>query len=200
MSDSHPRPSKDPPTRREDEIQEDPAEPMHPSQPLPPPPRFPQEAPPEEEESTGKSEGGGEGASGASMSEVPLRDARPAGMFTSQTLGTKRADANGPRETTHFPGCVRVPGSRALRRTPGARKWYPSSARARRDVHARDTDETVDDPRHRVRLAEAQPEQLRDQIELGNRDEPSVEGADDDERERCNIQVRGEPRSRALGR
>jgi hypothetical protein len=96
VSGPHPPPSKDPPARREDEMQEDPAEPMHPSQPLPPPPRFPQEAPPEEEESTGKSENGGEGASGASMSGVLRTDARPAGTFTSQTLGTERADANGP--------------------------------------------------------------------------------------------------------
>jgi hypothetical protein len=137
VSDPQPPPSKDPPARREDEIQEDPAEPMHPSQPLPPPPRFPQEAPPKEEESTGKSESGGEGASGASMSEVPLTDARPAGTFTSKTLGTDRADANEPRETTHFPGSVRVPGSRALGERPVLGSGAPQKrARARRDVHA----------------------------------------------------------------
>jgi hypothetical protein len=77
VSDPHPPPSKDPPATRQDEMQEDPAEPKHPSQPLPPPPRLPQEAPPEEEESTGNSESGGEGASGASMSGVPLNRCPP---------------------------------------------------------------------------------------------------------------------------
>lgn len=110
---------------------EDPAEPMHPSQPLPPPPRFPQEPPPEEEESTGKSESGGEGASVASMSGVPRTDARPAGTFNSQTVGTERADANGPRETTRFPGSACAPGSRALGGRPVLGSGAPQK-RARR--------------------------------------------------------------------
>src|SRR5918995_6845008 len=58
-----------------------------------------------------------------------------------------------------------------------------AAARERRDaVDGGDADEAVDDAAGRVRRAELLAEDPGDEVELGDRDEPPVEPADDHER------------------
>src|SRR5215208_2492012 len=51
------------------------------------------------------------------------------------------------------------------------------------------SDEAVDNSGGRVRLAEVEPEERRDEVELGDRDESPVQGADDDEHARQHVDL-----------